>query len=79
MADEAEEFIWINGSEGMTSRCVTHLGHNFDGSRSVASHRGRDWSPSMYLLKLVIDRKSIRFRNIDRVANSKMIYFSRDF
>ena len=65
MADEAEEFMWINGSEGMTARCVTHLGHYLDGSRSVASHRGRDRAPTMYLPKLVMDRNSIRFRDID--------------
>ena len=65
MADEAEEFMWINGSEGLTARCVTHLGHSLDGSRSVASHHGRDWTPTMYLPKLVMDRHSIRFRSID--------------
>ena len=65
MADEAEEFMWINGSEGMTARCVTHLGHYLDGSRSVASHRGRDRAPTMYLPKLVMDRNSVRFRDID--------------
>ena len=26
MADEAEEFMWINGSEGMTARCVEGIG-----------------------------------------------------
>ena len=65
MADEAEGFMWINGSEGMTARCVTHLGHYLEGSRSVASHRGRDWAPTMYLPKLVMDRDSIRFEKID--------------
>ena len=50
MADEAEEPInKVNGSEAMIVRCVTHHGHCLDGTRLVASHRGRDWAPSMYI------------------------------
>ena len=50
MVDEADEPTnKVNGSEGMTVRCVTHHGHCLDGSRLVASHRGRDWAPTMYI------------------------------
>ena len=50
MIDEAEEPInKVNGSEGMTVRCVTHHGHCLDGTRLVASHRERDWAPTMYI------------------------------
>jgi len=50
MADEADDPMkGFNGSEGMTVRCVTHHGHCLDGSRLVASHRGRDWAPTMYI------------------------------
>ena len=57
--------MWINGQEGMTVRFVTHLGHYLDGSRYAASHRGRDCVSIMYLPKLVMNRDSTRFRNID--------------
>ena len=39
----------VNGSEAMTVRCVTHHGHCLDGTRLVASHRGRDWASTMYI------------------------------
>jgi len=42
----------VNGSEGVTARCVTHPGHSPDGMGLVASHRGRDRDPTMYIYTL---------------------------
>ena len=62
--------MWVNCSDGMTAKCVTNLGHCLDGGIFVISHRGREWDPSTYLSKLVMDRSSIRFRYIDGDAET---------
>ena len=49
MAGEAENSMWITGSEGVTAISVTHIGHYIDESRYVASHRRSDWAPNMYI------------------------------
>ena len=50
MVNEAEEPInQTKVTHDMTVRCVTHHGHCLDGTRLVASQRGKDWAPTLYI------------------------------